>query len=125
MIKFRHKGDFSGLEKFLERSADGIPMSVLDKYGQEGVRALAASTPKDTGKTAGSWYYRTERTKGMLKLVFCNSNIQNGTPVAVVLQYGHATRNGGFVQGRDYIDPALRPVFDRMAEEAWKEVKKR
>lgn len=125
MIKFRHKGDFSGLERFLERSADGIPMSVLDKYGQEGVRALVASTPKDTGKTAGSWYYRTERTKGMLKLVFCNSNIQNGTPIAVVLQYGHATRNGGFVQGRDYIDPALRPVFDRMAEEAWKEVKKR
>lgn len=125
MIKFRHKGDFSGLERYLGRSAEGIPLSVLDKYGQEGVRALSASTPKDTGTTAGSWYYRTEKSKGVLKLIFCNSNIQNGTPVAVVIQYGHAARNGGFVQGRDYINPALRPIFDRMAQEAWEEVRKR
>ena len=115
MIKFRHKGDFSGLERYLRRSAEGIPMSVLDKYGQEGVRALSASTPKDTGTTAGSWYYRTEKSKGVLKLIFCNSNIQNG----------HAARNGGFVQGRDYINPALRPIFDRLAQEAWEEVRKR
>ena len=125
MIKFRHKGDFSGLERYLGRSAEGIPLSVLDKYGQEGVRALSASTPKDTGTTAGSWYYRTEKSKGVLKLIFCNSNIQNGTPVAVVIQYGHAARNGGFVQGRDYINPALRPIFDRLAQEAWEEVRKR
>ena len=99
MIKFRHKGDFSGLERYLGRSAEGIPLSVLDKYGQEGVRALSASTPKDTGTTAGSWYYRTEKSKGVLKLIFCNSNIQNGTPVAVVIPTSSIYKDLGYDLG--------------------------
>lgn len=125
MIRFRHKGDFSNLEKFLEHSADGVPKKVLDKYGQEGVRALSSATPKATGKTADSWYYKTEKKNGMLKIIFCNSNIQNEVPVAIVLQYGHATKNGGWVQGRDYINPAIQPIFDKMTAMAWEEVKKR
>ncbi len=125
MIKFKHKGNFSNLEKFLERSADGVPMKVLDKYGHEGVRALSAATPVATGRTADSWYYKTEKKNGVLKITFCNSNIQNEVPIAIVLQYGHATKNGGWVQGRDYINPAIQPIFDKMAAMAWEEVKKR
>lgn len=125
MIRFRHKGNFSNLEKLLQHSADGVPMKVLDKYGQEGVSALSAATPKSTGRTAESWYYKTEKKKGVLKIIFCNSNIQNDVPIAIILQYGHATKNGGWVQGRDYINPAIQPVFDKMASMAWEEVRKR
>lgn len=125
MIKFKHKGDFSNLEKFLGRSSDGVSITILDKYGQEGVRALSAATPKNTGKTAESWYYKTEKKNGVLKITFCNSNIQNEVPIAIILQYGHATKNGGFVQGRDYINPAIQPIFDKMTAMAWEEVKKR
>lgn len=125
MIRFKHKGDFSKLEKFLKRSSDGIPAMLLDRYGQAGVAALSAATPKNTGDTADGWYYRIEKEPGVLKLVFCNSNNQNGVPIAIVLQYGHATKNGGFVYGRDYINPAVQPIFDKLTEEAWEEVKRR
>lgn len=122
MITFRHKGDFSKLNRFLEKLKEAIKLGILDKYGQIGVEALSAATPVDSGITASSWSYEIERSGSSVSLRFLNSNINKGVPIAVILQYGHGTGTGGWVQGRDYINPALRPVFDKMAEEAWKEV---
>lgn len=124
MIRFRHKGDFSKLTKFLNKAVKGVHINNLDKYGQEGVAALSSATPVDSGKTANSWYYEIETTSNKSIIHFCNSNIQNGVPIAIILQYGHGTNNGGYVVGRDYINPAMQPVFDELAERAWKEVTK-
>nr|DAU60892.1 MAG TPA: type I neck protein [Caudoviricetes sp.] len=122
MITFVQKGDFSNLTRFLERAKNSVHLGMLDKYGREGVAALAAATPVDTGVTANSWGYEIVRKNGAVSIVFKNSNIQNGVPIAIILQYGHATGTGGYVQGRDYINPAIQPIFDRIADEAWKEV---
>lgn len=124
MIKFRQKGDFSNLTRFLERAKEAVHLGDLDKYGREGVAALASATPVDTGLTANSWRYEIEQKKGSVSISFYNTNIQNGVPIAIILQYGHATRNGGWVQGRDYINPAIQPIFDKITDEAWKEVTK-
>ncbi len=124
MIAFRQKGDFSKLNRFLERAKETVRLGDLDRYGREGVAALASATPVDSGKTASSWYYEITRTKGGVAISFKNSNINKGVPIAIILQYGHATKNGGWVQGRDYINPAIRPIFDKLANDAWKEVKK-
>ena len=124
MIKFRQKGDFSNLTRFLERAKNLVHISDLDRYGREGVAALASATPVDTGKTAASWYYDLKINKESASITFNNSNIQNGVPIAIILQYGHGTRNGGWVEGRDYINPVIQPIFDKIAEEAWKEVTK-
>lgn len=124
MISFRQKGDFSKLTRFLEKAKEVVHVGNLDKYGREGVAALASATPVDTGQTANSWYYEIENKNGSATITFYNSNIQNGVPIAIILQYGHGTRNGGWVQGRDYINPAIQPIFDKIAEEAWKEVTK-
>ena len=124
MISFRQKGDFSKLTRFLERAKEVVKIGDLDKYGKEGVDALASATPVDSGLTANSWYYKIENKNGSARIEFYNSNIQNGVSIAIILQYGHATRNGGWVQGRDYINPAIQPIFDRIAEKAWKEVTK-
>ena len=124
MISFRHKGDFRKTTRFLERAKRIAHVSILDKYGREGVAALASATPVDTGKTASSWNYEIVNDKGSITISFTNSNIQNGVPIAIILQYGHGTGTGGWVQGRDYINPAIRPIFDRIVEEAWKEVTK-
>ena len=124
MIGFRQKGDFSKLSSYLEKAKEAARIGILDKYGREGVAALASATPVETGKTAGSWYYEIKRQNGSVSLVFNNSNINKGVPIAIVLQYGHGTGTGGWVQGRDYINPAIQPVFDRRAETAWKEVTK-
>lgn len=124
MITFRHKGDFSKTTRYLERAKQSIRLSTLDKYGREGVAALSSATPIDTGLTASSWYYKIENTKGSITISFLNSNIQNGVPIAIILQYGHGTGTGGWVQGRDYINPAIRPVFDKLVSEAWEEVTK-
>ena len=122
MISFRAKGDFSKLNNFLERTLEKIRLGNLDKYGRRGVKALQEATPQDTGKTADSWSYEIVRGKGQVRLCFLNSNIQNGVPVAIVIQYGFVTKTGFRVAGRDYINPAIRPIFDKIAEEAWKEV---
>ena len=122
MIRFSHKGDFSKVTRFLERAKEVIHLGDLDKYGREGVAALASATPVDSGETAQSWYYEITNKKGFVSISFHNSNIQNGVPIAIILQYGHATRNGGWVQGRDYINPAIQPIFDQIASHAWKEV---
>ena len=124
MITFRQKGDFSRLTRFLERAKEAVRLGELDKYGRDGVAALESATPVDTGLTAKSWYYEIERKKGSVSISFHNSNIQNGVPIAIILQYGHGTRNGGWVQGIDYINPAIQPIFDEIAESAWREVTK-
>ena len=124
MISFRQKGNFSELTRYLEKVKEKVKIGNLDKYGQEGVAALSSATPVRTGLTANSWYYKIKQSKDSVTLSFHNSNIQNGVPIAIVLQYGHATRDGGWVEGRDYINPAIQPIFDRIAEEAWKEVKR-
>ena len=124
MIKFRHKGDFSKSIKFFEKVKGAVRPKDLDKYGREGVAALASATPVDTGLTASSWYYKIETKDGSVTISFFNSNIQNGVPIAVILQYGHGTRNGGWVQGRDYINPAIQPIFDEIVKKAWREVTK-
>ena len=124
MISFRHKGDFSNLTSFLEKSKELIKMSDLDRYGREGVAALESATPVDTGLTASSWYYKIEHNDGSVSISFHNSNIQNGVPIAIILQYGHGTNNGGWVEGRDYINPAVQPIFDKIVNNAWKEVTK-
>lgn len=124
MITFRQKGDFSKLTRYLERLKEVVKLGDLDKYGRAGVAALASATPVDTGLTASSWYYEISNKNGSAMISFHNSNIQNGVPIAIILQYGHGTRNGGWVEGRDYINPAIRPIFDRIADDAWKEVTK-
>ena len=124
MITFRQDGDFSKLTSFLEKSKELFNVGILDKYGRKGVEALAAATPIDSGETANSWYYRIENKNGSAAIVFCNSHIQNGVPIAIILQYGHGTRTGGWVEGRDYINPALQPIFDELVKEAWKEATK-
>lgn len=122
MIKFRHKGDFSRTVKFLKKAEKAACLKNLEMYGREGVAALASATPIDTGKTANSWYYEITTKRGLATISFHNSNIQNGVPIAIILQYGHGTRNGGWVQGRDYINPAIQPIFDKIANNAWREV---
>ena len=122
MIHFRQKGDCSKLTRYFERVKKAVKLSDLDKYGREGVAALASATPIDSGKTANSWYYEIENKNGVIKISFLNSNINKGVPIAIVLQYGHGTRNGGWVEGRDYINPAIQPIFNAIAENAWKEV---
>ena len=122
MITFRQKGDFSKASRYLERLKEAAKLGVLDKYGREGVAALASATPTESGLTASSWTYEIERKGSSVSIVYKNSNINKGVPIAVILQYGHGTGTGGWVQGRDYINPAIQPVFDRIADEAWKEV---
>jgi hypothetical protein len=123
MITIRQQGDFHRLNGFFERCLNLFKMGELDKYGQAGVEALASTTPVDSGKTASSWSYEIKRDKNGASIIFKNSNMTDmNVPVAILLQYGHATRDGGYVEGIDYINPALRPVFQRMADEAWREV---
>lgn len=121
-VTFKHKGDFSKLTKYFTKVKRSVKTSDLDKFGKEGVAALASATPVDTGHTASSWHYKIEHKNGRYAISFCNSNIQNGVPIAIILQYGHGTRNGGWVEGRDYINPAIQPIFDKIAKNAWREV---
>lgn len=124
MISFRHKGNLSKTTNFLERVRKTVKGIDLDKYGQLGVSALASATPVDTGLTANSWYYEIVSSNETTTINFNNSNIQNGVPIAIILQYGHGTRNGGWVAGKNYINPAIQPIFDKIAEDAWREVTK-
>lgn len=122
MIKIRQKGGFRKLTSFLEKAKESFDIGILDEYGKKGVAALSSATPVDTGLTASSWFYKIENKNGVAKIEFHNSNVQKGVLIALILQYGHGTKNGGYVVGRDYINPAIQPVFDELAENAWKEV---
>lgn len=122
IIQFKQKGDFSKTESFLKKLRKLDLDSVLDKYGKLGVQALASATPAETGKTAASWDYKIEKGKGVVTITWTNSNVNNGVPIALLIQYGHGTGTGGYVQGRDYIKPAILPIFDQLADALWKEV---
>lgn len=122
MISFSHKGDFSKLTGFLERAKGIVHLSVLDRYGRRGVAALASATPVESGETAASWSYEIQNGDGTAAITFKNSHIVDGVPIAIILQYGHGTGTGGWVEGRDYINPAIQPIFDEIVEEACREV---
>lgn len=124
MIRFTQKGNFDKTTKYLKSVKVAVTKDLLERYGRLGVDALSKATPVDTGLTAASWYYTVEINKIRASLTFHNSNIQNGVPIAIILQYGHGTRNGGWVEGRDYINPAIQPIFDELAKKAWWEVVK-
>lgn len=122
MITFYHKGDFSRTEKFLVNFKFTKIRKALEEYGRKGVAALSAATPVDTGKTASSWEYEIETTPNGYSIYWTNTNIKDHVNIALIIQYGHGLKNGGWVEGRDYINPALQPIFDEMANAAWKEV---
>lgn len=124
MITFRQKGDFSKVTIYLEKLKKAARIDILNKYAQEGVAALKSATPIDSGRTAESWYYEIEHDNRSATITFCNSHINDGVPIAIILHYGHGTRNGGWVEGRNYINSAIQPVFDKLADEAWREVTK-
>lgn len=122
MITVTNKGDFAKTFSFLNASKNMNLNSILDKYGKEGVSLLSKNTPIDSGKTSTSWAYKIENKKGKISINWYNTNVVNGVNIAIILQYGHGTQNGGYVKGRDYINPSLLPLFNRMTEEIWKEV---
>ena len=122
VISVTQKGNFKKTDRFLHGFIGHYYKRKLMKYGQKGVEALREATPKESGKTAESWSYEIVEEPGRTAVYWRNSHVVNGTNIAIILQYGHATRNGGFVEGIDYINPAIRPIFQEMADEAWKEV---
>ena len=121
-INFSHSGNFDKTTKFIVETTKKIKKHDLKKYGEAGIKELERCTPKKTGKTSKSWYYYIEKTQSGSKINFCNSNIQNGVPIAIILQYGHGLKGGGWVEGQDYINPALKTVFEALANDAWREV---
>lgn len=122
MITFSHRGNFNKTEKFLNGYGRLNFKNILESYAQEGVRALASATPVDSGLTAASWTYKIDVKPGSFSISWLNTNVQDGVPIAIILQYGHGTGTGGYVVGRDYINPAIRPIFDRISEAIWEEV---
>lgn len=122
MISLKHMGNFNNTEKFLKKATRAEYLRILNKYGREGVAALASATPVDSGLTADSWSYKIHISKSSYSLLWTNSHRVDGVSIAIILQYGHGTRNGGFVQGQDYINPAIKPIFDKLANEIWREV---
>jgi hypothetical protein len=122
LIGIESKGSFSNMERFLDRILHGDIYATLDRYGAEGVAALAAATPEDSGETANSWTYEILKEQGSYSIIWGNTHVNRGRQIAVLIQYGHGTGTGGYVEGKDYMNPALRPIFDRIADEAWKEV---
>lgn len=124
-VTFTSKGDFSKTINFLEKAKNNKKIKeMLEKYAKEGVTVLMEVTPKSTGKTAASWDYTIEITKDEIAIYWTNSNLSNGTPVALLIQYGHATRTGKWISGIDYITPAIEPIFEKMSKEIWREVTK-
>lgn len=122
-LKFVQKGNFSRTDSFFEKALEVIKFGELDKWGREGVKALSAHTPEESGETADSWYYTITREDGQTTITWCNSHVEDGVNIAIILQYGHGTRHGGYVQGRDFINPAIQPLFDKIAATAWEELK--
>lgn len=123
MIKFKVKGSYKKTLSYMEKLLEIIKLGQLDKYGRMGVEALVAYTPKDSGSTANSWTYFIKRDSELVSLVWENTNVNDGVNIALILQYGHGTGTGGYVTGIDYVNPALRPVFERIIDDIWREVK--
>lgn len=124
MIKIKHKGDFSKIESFMNRMLKRDYLNILAKYGKEGCEALASNTPAQSGKTAESWEYGIDNGDGITTLYWTNTNENDGVNIAILLIYGHGLQNGSYVQGIDFVSPVMRPIFERIAEESWKEVTK-
>ncbi len=124
MITVKQKGSFNNFYSWCERIKEVFNLGILDEYGRRGVEALAAATPKNSGSTAQSWNYEITRTQNSASLTFYNTNENKGVPIAIILQYGHATKNGSWVEGIDYVNPAIQPIFEQISEELWKEVSK-
>lgn len=124
MISIETTGNFENTERFLKRMSKNDIFDALEKYGKAGVVALSSATPKDSGETASSWSFEITKSIGSVKIEWLNSNISDNVNIAVILQYGHGTGTGGYVQGRDYINPAIQPVFDNIVSDVWKEVTK-
>lgn len=122
MFRVVSKGKYEKARDYLKRLEKPINLDALAKYGDRGVDALRLATPVDTGETRDSWYFRIVDTEGKVRIEFCNSHINKNVSIAIILQYGHGTGTGGWVEGRDYINPAIAPVFDEIAESAWKEI---
>ena len=122
MVRITHKGNFNNTERFFK----GVPKinykRILEKYAKEGVKALASATPVDSGVTADCWDYELKVGQGFYSISWTNTNVVDGVPIAIILQYGHGTGTGGYVQGRDYINPAIKPIFDKISESLWQEV---
>ena len=119
MIQFKQKGNFDNTELFFKKAIIGIDIKKIEKYCDDGIRRLKEYTPKDTGLTSKSWSYKITKNNGLITISFLNSNINKGVPIAVILQFGHATKNGGWVEGIDYINPAIRPIFEKIADDSW------
>lgn len=124
MLRLTSKGDFSKATRYFKKVLEASKVKILEKYGNKGVAALASATPVDSGLTASSWDFRVERSGNKSAIYFTNSNVNKGVQIAIILQYGHGTGTGGWVEGRDYINPAIQPIFDELAESAWAEVTK-
>jgi hypothetical protein len=122
MISFQQSGDFKHIEAFLREMTTKDLFATLSRYGQMGVAALASATPADSGVAAGSWGFVVEKSKGSASIIWTNSDVENGFPVVVMLQHGHGTGTGGYVQGRDFINPAIQPIFDKISDDVWKAV---
>lgn len=122
MITVQLSGSFKNTEDYLKRLSKGDIFASLERYGAEGVRALQAATPRDSSKTANSWTYEIRKTRKSYSIIWRNTNIVAGQPMVILLQYGHGTGTGGYVQGRDFINPVVRPLFDRIAADVWREV---
>ena len=122
MIIFKQRGNFNNIERFFSKSQKINLRSILQRYAMEGVSALASATPKDTGLTANSWDYEITSSGQSYSIAWTNSNVNDGVPIAILIQYGHGTNHGGYVEGRDFINPAIGPILDKIAENLWKEV---
>lgn len=123
MITITTTGSFKNTERFLKKAANDDILQILRRFGEQGVVHLSNATPIDSGRTADAWYYKVAQTRRGYSISWHNDNVNDGLPIAILLQYGHGTGTGGYVQGRDYINPAIRPVFDTIADEVWKAVK--
>ena len=122
MITFKQKGDFSKTDRAFKKMREATKRGILDRYGAAGVSALSAATPIDSSQTANSWTYEIQNSANGARITFSNTHMNKGVNIAIILQYGHGTGTGGYVAGRDYINPAIRPVFDNIADAVWKEV---
>lgn len=122
MIKFKHRGNFNNTERFLKGAKSLQFDAILRQYAIQGVNALKINTPKDSGETAAAWDYEILKRSTGVTITWTNSHLEDGLPIVILLQYGHGTRSGTFVEGRDFINPAMRPIFDTIAENLWKEV---